>query len=420
MGVGFVRKTEGPTNCRLAPTDGFVSAGYNSAMNTADDGTTDNNRQPDESDIGPEPDWLIDDEPGSHAPEPDLPPVEEDVDLDAVEPEPDLPPADDGAERAPAQQMASARVPVAEQDQPTVEYVPVEEPRVLQSEVAEQQQPRSRMRPWMWAALPFVLLIATGIIGWFGGTQSLNNVTTWEALRTRQSPLFPAEWTMQIWWAVLALLGVFLIYGLLPAGRAITRIRITGPLVSIALVATSLWVFAQHWNWDIVGLVSILVGLAAITAAYFLVTLGPGITNIRQRIFAVIPLSAALAFGVMLTILTWQNYSSQPFGERGSSILFVFLLIVVTAVFSFFLRDGLFGLVLAIWFAGVVQQQWGHDTAMSLIAVVATLFCAALAVMGTILATESHRPSLTTSVASGRGRTSFFRRSKDSTPGELS
>lgn len=362
--------------------------------------------------MGPEPEWLAgldDDEPVDTAIEVGTEAAPEVVSQPEPEPVPEEPTV-----IVPEQRVD----PV--QENTTSEFVSTSEPRVVQSDAVEQPVTEKRTHPWMWAALPFVLLLATGIIAWFGGEQTLNGVTTWEALRSSESPLFPARWAMTMWWIVLPLLAVFLVYGLLPAGRAVTRIKITGPLVSIGLVATSLWVFAQHWQWQVVGLVSIVVALIATLATYLLVTLGPGITNIRQRIFSVIPLSAALAYSLMLTVLTWQSYSSQPFGERGSSVLFVLLLVIVAAIFSFFLRDGLFGLVLAIWFAGVVHQQWGDDTAISLVAIVATLFCAALAVLGTILSTESHKPSLTTSVTSNRTRTSFFRRSKDSPPEELS
>lgn len=383
-------------------------------MNTVDDETPNRNRQPDESDLGPEPEWLMDlddDAPADSSVETGQEPAPE----EAPRPEPEPSPATDEVTVFVPEQKVD---PV--QENSTSEFVATAEPRVVQSEAIEQPVAVKRTHPWMWAALPFVLLLATGIVAWFGGEQTLNGVTTWDALRSGQSPLFPARWAMTMWWIVLPLLAVFLIYGLLPAGREVTRIKITGPLVSAGLVATGLWVFAQHWNWQEIGLVSIVVAFVSTLVSYLLVTFGKGITNIRQRIFSVIPLSAALAYTLMLTILTWQDYSSQPLGDRGSSVLFVLFLVIVAAIFSFFLRDGLFGLVLAIWFAGVVHQQWGDDTAISLVAIVATLFCAALAVLGTILATESHKPSLTTSVTSNRTRTSFFRRSKDSPPEELS
>ena len=131
------------------------------------------------------------------------------------------------------------------------------------------------------------------------------------------------------------------------------------------------------------------------------------------RALVPVTLSAALGYSVMLTVLSWQNYSSQPFGERGSSVLFTLLVVVVAAAFAFFLRDGLFALVLAIWFAGVTHLQWGDDAVVSLVAAVAVLFSGALAVLGGVLAMESHKPAFTTSVESRRTRTSFFKKSND-------
>lgn len=269
--------------------------------------------------------------------------------------------------------------------------------------------PKSRI----WGLAPFVFLLATGLVAWFGTTQTLNGRTTWEAIRMQGAPLLPAQWAMMIWWAVLPLMTVFLIYGSLPMGREPTRIKFTGPLISIGLAATTIWIFAQHWRWELIGIVSMAIAVLAIAVSYFMVALGPGIKTIRQRMIAMIPLSAALGYSVMLTVLSWQNYSSQPFGERGSSVLFTLLVVVAAAAFAFFLRDGLFALTLAIWFAGVVHLQWGDDAVISLVAAVAVLFSGALAILGGILAMESHKPAFTTSLENRRNRTSFFKKSED-------
>src|SRR5699024_7683558 len=97
--------------------------------------------------------------------------------------------------------------------------------------------------------------------------------------------------------------------------------------------ATALWIFAQHWHWELIGIASMGIAALALIATYFLVALGKGIRNVRQRIIAMIPLSTALGYSVMLTVISWQSYSSQPFGERGSSTLFALLVVVAAAAF---------------------------------------------------------------------------------------
>lgn len=384
-------------------------------MKNADDSTPSKDILAEDSELGPEPSWLLDEdvqeqpaEPASTTEEPGnepTPPTEE----PAGETAPSTAPPVDTAETPPP--------PPSEEIAQTTEFVSDPAP-VAASERREPETAslEKKSHPWLWGLAPFVLLLATGLIAWFGTTQTLNGLATWDAIRAQFPPLLPARWAMMIWWLVLPLMMVFLIYGSLPAGRDVTRIKFTGPLISIALAATSLWIFAQHWQWDVIGIISMGVAALATLATYLLVVLGPNIQNIRQRMIAMIPLSAALGYSVMLTVLAWQSYSSQPFGERGSSVLFTLLLVVMAAVFAFFLRDGLLPLVLAIWFAGVVHQQWGEDAVISLVAAVAVLFTGALAVLGTILSTESHRPSLTTSVENRRGRTSFFKKSEEPTP----
>lgn len=358
-------------------------------MNNADDSTPDKDILPDQSDLGPEPDWLLDDDEvstESESPTPlPGPPVDRTTDIDTTE------------------------QPLIIDSQIQPEFVGAADPPNLVAGATG-----SKSYPWLWSAVPLVLLLATALIAWFGATQTLNGLATWEAIRSNGPALLPARWAMTIWWAVVPLMAIFLIYGALPTGRQITRIKPGGPLISIALVSTGLWIIAQHWDWEVIGIVTMAISALALFVTYLLVVLGPNITNLRQRIVAVMPLSAALGYSVMLTVLSWQSYSSQPFGERGSSALFALFIVMIAAVFAFFLRDGLFALVLAIWFAGVVHQQWGEDAVISLVAAVAALITGALAGLGTILATESPRPSLTTSVQARRGRTSFFRKSKES------
>lgn len=397
----------GTAEYRLSPNDLCTVAGYNSIMNNADDSKPSRNILPDDSDLGPEPDWLSDDVVEG---DPAKPPSADDPTRDARESKATT--HQSGPEITVEKPSASDTV---EQEFAAPASIP-QSPAGGTATTVEVAQVGRRSYAWLWGLAPFVLLLATGLIAWFGTTQTLNGLATWDAIRVQSPPLLPARWAMMMWWLVLPLMTLFLIFGSLPAGREVTRIKFTGPLISVGLVATTLWIFAQHWRWEIVGIGSMGIAALTILTTYVLVALGPNITNLRQRIIAVIPLSAALGYSVMLTVLAWQSYSSQPFGERGSSVLFALLLVVMAAIFAFFLRDGLFSLVLVIWFAGVVHHQWGEDAVISLIAAITVLFSAALTVLGTLLATESHRPSLTASVDNRRGRTSFFRKSADSPP----
>lgn len=385
-------------------------------MKNADDSKPSRNILPDDSDLGPEPDWLLDEDVQDPPTEPASQPQETAVGPEPVSESPVNEPG--GSAKEPVESYDPPPPPPQQEVATTIEFE--SHPVPDETTPTGEEQPggtEKKSHPWLWGLTPFILLLATGLIAWFGTTQTLNDLATWDAIRAQQPPpLLPARWAMTIWWLVLPLMMVFLVYGSLPAGREVTRIKFSGPLISIGLGATALWIFAQHWQWEVIGIVSMGIAALAMLATYLLVALGPSIQSVRQKMIAMIPLSAALGYSVMLTVLAWQSYSSQPFGERGSSVLFALLLVVIAAVFAFFLRDGLFALVLAIWFAGVVHQQWGDDAVVSLIAAVASLFTGALAVLGTILATESPRPSLTTSVENRRGRTSFFRKSSDPAP----
>src|SRR5699024_4521333 len=159
--------------------------------------------------------------------------------------------------------------------------------------------------------------------------------------------------------------------------------------------------------------------LATMLTAYLLVVLNKHIAKRMQRIIAVVPLSAALGFTFMLLTISWQHYSTEPFGARWTSILLIFLLLVAATIFSFFMHDGVVALVFTIWFLGVAIQQWGNDALISLSAIIALILAAVIAGLGFIMSAESHRPSLTAQVSNRRGKVNFFRKSGESTSGEL-
>lgn len=378
-------------------------------MNTDDHDARDRNRQAGESDLGPEPDWLMDDaaqntETFPDRAEPVAPPQRES--RATSEPIGDEAEADEPQREAPPQREFRAGKEPIEADAVAV----ASSPAVVKTR---------RSKPWFWSAVPLLVLVVTAIIAWFGSSQGLNSINTWSALRFQHAGLLPARWSMLMWWIVLPLLAVFLVYSALPAGREITRIKRTGPLLVIGLIGACLWVFAQHWRWEEISVVAMLVSLAAVLLSYLTVALNHNITRVWQRVFALVPLSVALGFTIMLLTLSWQGYSNQPFGERGASIIFLVLLLIVAAVLSFFVRDGVPALVFTIWFLGVAQQQWGDNAVISLSAIVAVVLSAAIAALGFILAVESHRPSLTTQISKSGGRVRFFGKSEKTPSSEL-
>lgn len=352
---------------RVAPTRNDRAAGYNTAMNTSDDHEPPTSkRQVDESDIGPEPDWLIDD-------------TTSDFD-------------------EPAQPL-------------TAEFAPV----VIESKPTPEPTSSTREHPWLWGLIPLVFVFVVGLIAWFSTYQALNGTTIWRELNTLNPALLPARWTMLIWWVLLPLLGAHLALAIMPAGRESARIRLTGPLITTAMIGAAIWMLAQIWHWHLAGLVSITIATGSLAACYLLAVRADHINHHWRQSLAVIALGANTAFSTMLLVITWQSHWHQPFGARGTGVLITLALVIIAVILAVFLKEGIFPLVLAIWFLGVAQHQWSHDKTMSLSAIVALIFTVILAGLGNILAMESRRDSGIASPPQNRTRTSFFRRSQNPT-----
>lgn len=380
-----------------------------------------------DDDLGPEPDWLsgaLNEEPAPTqdsvqpaATETAKPPVQESVVSEPttnVSPPPESKSGGRTTERPAETRKASQFVKPAKPVDDPIETTAI----AISSEPVAPTQARST-HPLLFSAIPAILLVILSVLAWIATNQSLNDITTWSALKNQGALLLPARWSLFMWWVAAPLLGVFLVYSMLPGGREITRIRLTGPLLAIALIGTGVWMVAQHWRWEPAGVISAIIASSAMLIAFLLVALSRSITHFWQRLLAVLPLSVGLAYGAMLLTLAWQHFSDQPFGQRGTTILIMFAAVLVAAIISFFLHDGAFSMVLTIWFLGVAQQQWGEDALVSLSSILVVIITATLATMGVILSIDSHKPAFTTEMPPKRGRISFRKRKPELTENSL-
>lgn len=339
-------------------------------MNTNDDHDLPiDKRQVDEPDLGAEPDWLSD----------------ADIETTTI---------DDTT--APAKVAAD---------------IPQQE---IKTEIPAAQSGIPRERPWLWGAVPLCLVGLAALIAWLSTLQSLDNTTIWAELRTHEIGLLPSRWSMLMWWCVLPVLAIFLVWAITPGGRIATHIKITGPLVSAAVVATIVWMFAQIWQWEWIGFVSIGIATGLVLICHLAALLHhKNAGQSWQRWLTVGALGASSAYSLMLLVITYQQTLTQPFGVRGTSLLILTAVLIVSAILSLFLRDGVFALVVTIWFIGIAQMQWSTDKVLSFAAIVALVLTAILTVIGVLLASERPHSESDEAIMSHRSRTNFFRRAKE-------
>ena len=334
-----------------------------------DDEPPQDKRQDDDSDLGPEPSWLA-----------------------------------DPAESTAAPDDVTVEVPV----QPVAEAVAI--PRAQPEPVPTAAR---KQHPWLWGAIGLLFAGAAALVAWFSTMQELNDTTIWTELQSQQAALLPAQWTMLLWWAVLPLLAIYLIWSMTSPGQKITRVKLTGLLMIVALGSTILWMVSQLWQWEEVALISIAVATASIGICYVVALLGQ-VESRWHRVLATAPLGAATAFAAMLLVITWEQDWQQPLGVRGTAVVITLVLVLLAALVSLVLKEPVFPLVLTIWFLGVVPQQWDADKAISLTALVALVFTAVITGLGVLLGLEDQRPTAeTTPAASRSGRIKFFNRSQN-------
>jgi len=245
---------------------------------------------------------------------------------------------------------------------------------------------------WYWPLINlFGVLVVIGV-NYLANAWEFNGQSTGEVVNKDPVPFQPADWTFAIWVLIYALLLVFAVAGLLPAGRRHSRLQRVSPYFLVANVANVLWIVFWHWEQFTVTFVLMLVLLVSVLGIY----LGLRFTNpfrrkgatrkppLFERLTMRIPFSVYLGWilvAALSNLMVWLDRSGWhggPFSLRVWAVLFMLVGALVAAVFVFTARDGLIPAVMAFGFAGIANHAWSDSALLAVAAVVLVVVCAGL------------------------------------------
>lgn len=261
------------------------------------------------------------------------------------------------------------------------------------------RQPRPDSdRSWAWPLINLIGLLVVVLVNALANLLPFNDQTTADVVNRDPVPFQPAGWVFGIWGLIYILLGVFVIYGLLPAGRRDRRLQQISPLFLITNIANITWLVLWHWERFAASLVVMVVLLVTLIAIYIAVRVrnrpspdAPRHTKL-QRLLLWVPFSIYLGWifvAALANLMVWldrSGWDGGPFSYNVWAALFIVAGALVAALFAFVWNDALIPLVFVWAFIGIAQRQWGESALVSVTAIVFTVVAAALAAVAILLA----------------------------------
>ena len=222
--------------------------------------------------------------------------------------------------------------------------------------------------------------LGTVVVNALANILPINNITT-GALSDLYPNLFvPAGLTFAIWGLIYVLLGIFVIYPLVPSVRKdaqkVDFVRRIGPLFFISCLANIGWIFAWHYQILPLSLVFMLILLGCLLAIYLRLKVGKSEAAKAERYFVHLPFSVYLGWITIATIanvtalLVNINWGTWGLGEQFWAVAVIIVGIAITLSILFTRRDIYYSLVVDWALLGILLKRLAVTTPVQSVVIV--------------------------------------------------
>jgi hypothetical protein len=242
--------------------------------------------------------------------------------------------------------------------------------------------------------------LGTVIVNALANILPINNITT-GALSDLYPNLFvPAGLTFAIWGLIYVLLGIFVIYPLVPRVRRdpqkIEFVNKIGPLFFISCLANIGWIFAWHYQILPLSLVFMLILLGCLLAVFLRLKVGKSEAAKAERYFAHLPFSVYLGWITIATIanvtalLVDINWNTWGLGQQFWAVAVIIVGIAIALSVLFTRKDIFYCLVVDWALLGILLKRLS-DTAMADQSVVIVTIAGLALITGGVIAQSARR-----------------------------
>jgi len=214
--------------------------------------------------------------------------------------------------------------------------------------------------------------LGTVIVNALANILPLNGITTGELSDLYPNLFVPAGLTFAIWGLIYVLLGIFVIYPLIPSVRRDSQkvdfLQRVGPLFFVSCLANIGWIFAWHYKILPLSLVLMLILLGCLLAIYVRLNVGKSQATKAERYLVHLPFSVYLGWITIATIanvtalLVNTGWNAWGLGEQFWAVAVIIVGIAIALAVLFTRKDAYYSLVVDWALLGILLKRLS-DTA---------------------------------------------------------
>ena len=195
----------------------------------------------------------------------------------------------------------------------------------------------------------------------------INNITTGELSDLYPNLFVPAGLTFAIWGLIYVLLGIFVIYPLIPSVRRdpqkIAFVQRIGPLFFISCLANIGWIYAWHYQIVPLSLILMLILLGCLLAIYLRLNIGKSEATKAEKYLVHLPFSVYLGWITIATIANVTalmmdiNWNAWGLGEQFWAVAVIIVGIAISLSILFTRKDIFYCLVVDWAILGILLKR---------------------------------------------------------------
>ena len=221
------------------------------------------------------------------------------------------------------------------------------------------------------AVLNLIGFLGVVVVNGLANALPINNKTTGQLSDLYPNLFVPAGLTFSIWGLIYLLLAIFVVYGMVNAFKADSRLSFihrVGILFFLTCTANILWIFAWHYEILPLSMIIMVFLLACLVMIYLRLSIGKSNATNRDKYLVHLPFSVYLGWITVATIanatalLVGAHWNTFGLGEQFWAVAVIIVGIAIGLTMIFQRKDIFFGLVIDWALIGILIKRLALDT----------------------------------------------------------
>jgi len=225
-----------------------------------------------------------------------------------------------------------------------------------------------------------------------GSTTILGGKLTAAISDANPTLITPAGYVFSIWGIIYILLGVFIVFQVLPSQKGREYHEKIGWLFVLSSLFNIIWLFLWQFEYLIFSVVLMFLLLASLIAVYLRLKIGKTTVTLREKLAIHMPFSVYLGWitiasianvSVTLVSLNWDGFG---LGAEAWAALVLIVALIITLLVITTRKDVAYALVIIWALVGIAVKQSSNQTILMLTEISAIII--AIVLVATVLFTK--------------------------------